>query len=789
MPPHGQPRIPGVNPPPPTPTTPTDPRPFPAPLLLVLALLALGFTPAIPLLADSHGTAIRSLPDSFQDLVPFRVRLEITPPTHTAVQSIQQSFPPGWSVSDINYGGTVDTAHQRVKWGPFTDDLRRTLTFTLLAPLDATPSPNFTGTAVFGSVARPVDGPSQLPKQTGSARRRLPAHYLPDQPIEVRIELRPGHSTLAWALQESLPPGWQPVDLPHESSYDPTTHSLKWGPFLTPDPRELRYRLRPHVSSRTTAVFQGIALFEALATPVQGDQSLPLQPHGLSRTLPPRFLPHQSARIQIRTEPAPYGNAYSVEEDIPAELIVGSISHDGVWDPNHRRIKWGPFTDTLNRILDYEILTPAQPASSYAFHGRSQFDAHPQSITGPNLWESATPASPASLLADYPGLFLPGQELRIRLLAEPSPAIRIHAYEIPIPDHWTFVRATDGGTFDALRRRIKWGPFHDPAPRTLAADLIPNPASAVPATLRAIGWFDQTELVARGELTIAPTPSRALRVLPTRFTPGQAFLVQIELIPAPGLAFATLEELLPDNVTVTDISDGGVWDATRSKVKWGPFPGPTRRTLTYRVHPGSDSRGTAPFAGTAIFDSLPTTLEGDARVLLNHGPLPQPDVLQRPPARTAKISVVELLANDSDTDGDGLRLVHVEPISARGARMQILGPWLFYESPSDPGTEDQFAYTVEDPFGSRSVSSATLVFAHQTVSSRLSVISATPVSPGVSRVRFVAVPGSLCRVEVSTDLRTWAFLVEAPTDAFGVGEILDHHATSSPARFYRLSLR
>jgi len=74
-----------------------------------------------------------------------------------------------------------------------------------------------------------------------------------------------------------------------------------------------------------------------------------------------------------------------------------------------------------------------------------------------------------------------------------------------------------------------------------------------------------------------------------------------------------VEDQPPAGWTVSNISDGGVWDSVNGKVKWGPWTAPDDlrdRALTYTVTPPQDASGTLAFAGQISADGINHPLSG-----------------------------------------------------------------------------------------------------------------------------------------------------------------------------------
>lgn len=735
------------------------------------------------------GDAFRVLPPYFEDQIPFRVLIEVAPPTGTQIHSLEESIPSGFNVQGVNYGGIHDPAHQVIRWGPFLDGLPRTLTYVLTAPLDAPALAGFHGAAVFQSTPGTVAGPTSLSKRAGLTTRNLPDHYLPGQPVAVSLSVHPGASIVAWALQETLPSGWQPAVIPADASFDPVTRTLKWGPFLDTTPRELSYSVRPPEQAREAGTFGGHTHFDSTSVPIAGTSTLTILPNTVTRRLPAPYTAGQIARVELAVQPAPYVAVHAMEEEIPPGLVVEAVGQGAAWDPQSRRVKWGPFPDAAARTLTYDVRVPAQPRPAYELTGRGVFESTTVPTLGPTSWSAADLPPSSQVTSSLAAHFDPLLALPIDLDSSPAPGTRVHALELSLPDGWAFLSASHGAAFDPRQRRIKWGPFEDAAPRRLHAEIRPPSSPTVPTLFTAVGWFDALEVPATGNLVTRPFPSAASRTLPARVSPGVPFAVRLDLQPAPGVQLTVVEESVPNEAGVAAITEGGTYDPVQRKIKWGPFAGAVRRTLSYQATLAGSAWADAEFSGMAVFDTAATPITGTAILALNHPPSAQSEFLQRPPATTAKFSILELLANDSDTDGDALRVRSVAPRSAAGGSAQLLGPWVFYEAPgSGVPAEDQISYTIEDAFGASAVASVTLQFTAIPATSRLAILSVLPQPGGRALVRFRAVPGTACRIEVSRDLRTWTSIGEATAGSLGIGELLDPDADAFPVRFYRVAV-
>ncbi len=100
------------------------------------------------------------------------------------------------------------------------------------------------------------------------------------------------------------------------------------------------------------------------------------------------------------------------------------------------------------------------------------------------------------------------------------------------------------------------------------------------------------------------------RILPGGYIPGQALAVTLIANP-PGISDTyAVEDKVPTNWVVSQISHEGVFDAINGKVKFGPFFDSKLRELTYFVTPPADADGEHMFNGNASVDGKSSGVEG-----------------------------------------------------------------------------------------------------------------------------------------------------------------------------------
>jgi hypothetical protein len=172
-------------------------------------------------------------------------------------------------------------------------------------------------------------------------------------------------------------------------------------------------------------------------------------------------------------------------------------------------------------------------------------------------------------------------------------------------------------------------------------------------------------------------------------------------------------------------------------------------------------------------------------LVLNHLPRVGQDRAVTGTNLPVQIPFARLLANDSDRDGDALRVVGFQTNHLRGGTLVTNSTGFFY-SPA-PGFEgvDQFSYIVSD---GKSVQASGIVGVIVLSESKLAIEDADtePTAlPSSSTVVFMGVPGRLYTVEASSDLIQWQPIGTVTPGETGLVKYFDADAVQHHHRFYR----
>ncbi|MGB2986171.1 MAG: dockerin type I repeat-containing protein [Phycisphaerae bacterium] len=87
-----------------------------------------------------------------------QIAIDIQAPPGTSAMALEYRIPKGWKVTAISDGGAWDGQTRKVKWGPFLEDLSRTVTFEARGPADVRRAGGLSGTVSFDGVNYPIVG-------------------------------------------------------------------------------------------------------------------------------------------------------------------------------------------------------------------------------------------------------------------------------------------------------------------------------------------------------------------------------------------------------------------------------------------------------------------------------------------------------------------------------------------------------------------------------------------------------------------------------------------------------
>lgn len=304
--------------------------------------------------------AVRQLPAGYAPGSRFTVTITAGPAANVGVYAVEDGPPAGWTVGSINNSGSFDAPNGKVKFGPFFDATVRTLTYEVTPPTNATGILTFVGTASGDGFNSAIGG--------GSLINPAPRHPADKDAADNRLTI--GEVTAygaAWKAGATWPLAPNPIPI----SYVTRAGAL-WKNGET-------YRFDPAVASaplwwvNTGLAPAGLRPLGGMATAIipaavtPGEAMADLAGGGFQR--------NRDFVLTLRVRPTAGVQAYAVEETVPVGWNVkpGSLDQGGAYDGNSRKVKWGPFFDTVERELIC-VLEPGANTAPVVFAGVASFD-------------------------------------------------------------------------------------------------------------------------------------------------------------------------------------------------------------------------------------------------------------------------------------------------------------------------------------------------------------------------------------------------------------------------------
>ncbi|MCL4177661.1 MAG: chitobiase/beta-hexosaminidase C-terminal domain-containing protein, partial [Verrucomicrobia bacterium] len=295
--------------------------------------LAIGWVlmgPRIVAVADEVGaTLVRAITNDFTEL-PL-ITLEFSSPSNLACFSLEEKLPPLLSATQVSDGGVFAPADNMVRWGPFIDASSVTVSYRVGGP----PGAHLVSGRAW------VDGQSMLPVPDAVVSVEVPTSSLPSPPVQVAM----------------------PRFTPASGSVVPADVILVCD---TPG-ATIRYTLDGAVPDLGSAVY-------STAVPVRG--ATVLRARGFKEGWTPSaasvayyaaapFSPElrwsrsvdveqpQTPGVTLEFESRSDAVCLAVEEVLPLGVMPLGVSSEGVFDPEDRILRWGPFLGTNRLALSY----------------------------------------------------------------------------------------------------------------------------------------------------------------------------------------------------------------------------------------------------------------------------------------------------------------------------------------------------------------------------------------------------------------------------------------------------
>jgi hypothetical protein len=260
-------------------------------------------------------------------------------------------------------------------------------------------------------------------------------------------------------------------------------------------------------------------------------------------------------------------------------------------------------------------------------------------------------------------------------------------------------------------------------------------------------------------------PPRLQPIADQQVAAGEEFRLQVLAEDPDGDPFSL--SLLEGPLGLT-LEAGGV-------LRWptGPARGRTVHPVLVQVR----DAGVPPLADQAPFQ---ITVVGR-----NTPPVAATDTLVRPAAKPGRMPEGRLLANDSDAEGDPIRLLGVATTSANGGTIRRSEGWLTYTPPPGEDAPDEFTYTISDGTD-EAVGRVLVTVGDADGSPSLNILGLAVQPDGRVIVSLAGIPGRQYALQVATSLAAPAWTTVSVLTADANGRFTFVHENPPPAAaFYR----
>lgn len=303
-----------------------------------------------------------------------------------------------------------------------------------------------TAVAIDNEGARGTAGPVKIFVREATilsfVRRDLPAGYLPGRTFGVLLEVLPPDHGVAWAVEDQPPAGWHVNEVSDHGVFDPATRRVKFGPFLSREPRRLAYRVTPPDVAAGRHEFAGHGSVDGASYPITGDRIIhPVAPRHPADNTPPEM-------------------ALTLTE-VTAYTAAWKQGHEWPLGPNPIPLSYVTRAGALwkhGEAYEYDPTLGAPPACWVSLP--LPVGGIPHGLGGGDSAGSGDRELPADCL--------PGKSLIARVTVRPPSDIAAWAVEEEAPFGWEISGISDGGQFDPRTRRIRWGLFFGNEPKELS---------------------------------------------------------------------------------------------------------------------------------------------------------------------------------------------------------------------------------------------------------------------------------------------------------------------------------
>ncbi|MFQ5591860.1 MAG: Kazal-type serine protease inhibitor family protein [Phycisphaerae bacterium] len=279
------------------------------------------------------------------------VRIVLNPPSSATAIAVEDTPPPGWVVSNISNGGTLDPVNGKVKWGPIFAPFPAEVTYDV-TPDSANGLQCFTGIISIDGVNEPICGDQCLDEccpyiPADVAQPACQACPLGDCGSCSMGSCADGQVSLCELVGYAC--AWMTGCNDDIAGMTRAAYIWRNGECYCWDRIEQNWFPRPCTSASVCC---------ADTPPGPGDGTDPAMVPGGAVGHPRLIRPGREPTMAYLKIPitidAPEGtSSVALECQVPEGWHVTDISDAGHWDGLHRKVKWGPFLENPSRTVSF----------------------------------------------------------------------------------------------------------------------------------------------------------------------------------------------------------------------------------------------------------------------------------------------------------------------------------------------------------------------------------------------------------------------------------------------------
>ncbi len=323
----------------------------------------------------------------------------------------------------------------------------------------------------------------------------------------------------------------------------------------------------------------------------------------------PSFCPGKSVTEEIALNPPASAFAVGVEDVPPTGWVITNITNNGNFDPTNGKVKWGPFfAPNIPAAVGYVATPPSNPLTTGCFTGTVSIDGINEATCGDGCVDQyccpfMEADRPQATCQDCPigdCNSCDGQACQDG---------RVSLCEV-IGYACAWLRGCNDDLAGVTRAAFIWRNGECYCRDNTAGNWYPTTCDAPDSGCCSVSTPNGGVAGGVVDSGRAITSLRAVRAPAQR--KGAEFTIPIEIKAPFGTSASALEVVLPEGWNLLTITDGGRWDETHRKIKWGPFFDNQNRTVAFSARVGirrmgrMDRSKTAPvvLSGTVSFDGV-----------------------------------------------------------------------------------------------------------------------------------------------------------------------------------------